>query len=1123
MDEAAKPIKKILTNTSKVVKDFGKVLKAQAFKTKAAGIKELALSLLIMAAAVYLLAQLDGKKLWISVGAIAALSGILIALSFAMDKLSSASIELDGASKTFKVNGLKSSLIGLGIVLILMAATAKILGSMDIHQYTQGMLGLAGLVAMIIGVLASFGLLVKGKSAQNIDKAGKMFRKLAVTLLIMAAVVKIVGSFSWSEIGKGITFMAAFAVFMAAVELISLIPGKNMNRLGKLMSRLSWSMILMVAVMKLVGSLDIGEIIKGTAFLFAFLIFTALLVSMTTILKDQTIAKVSGLVLSITFAMALMVGVVKIVSLLSPSDMLKGAAFASAFALFVGLLVAVTKIGSDKQIAKVSGMILSVAIAMAIMAGLCALLGMLDPHGVVQGLSVLTVLILMMSLLLVASHFAVDAKGTIMAMAVVISILVIAVAALSFIDPKDLLPATLAITAMMAMFALILYESKNLDECKDSLIAMTIIIGILNAVLLTLCFIPYKRVIIAAAALSLVMLSLAIAMKEIGKAGSISKQAVASLAAIAVIVGGLTALIYALTAFSGGGFTSMIVSVGLLCVALAALAIAVKSMNGAIAGAVALTVVSLALMVLLPVLQQLGSMSLEQVGISLLVLAGAFVVIGVAGALLQGIVGPIIGLSAAILLLGVGAMAAGIGMAEFAKGLLILTTLGPAGIQTLTNVLLTLVKTIPAVITALATSLITNFLTFIPQIVECVTTLLTTLLTSIAEKIPIIVQAGCDIIIGLLNGIRNNIYTFTTIAGDIMVEFIMGISNKIPDLIQAGVELVFSFIDGIADAFANNGERAREALINLGKSMWKGIKDFFGVHSPSKKFKDLGKFLIQGLINGIKSLGSGAVSAIKKVGEDMLSGIQSKASKFFKKGKHLMGKLKDGITGKCDEVAEGARQVVDKARGAINAKKDEFSEAGGNLMNGLKNGIDSIKNVASNLKTKFTDFFGIHSPSRVFAKFGRYLDEGLIVGIKAYYDKVYSASKDMGKKAINGVENAINSAKDLFNNSNSQPVISPVVDLSNVKTGVRAIGSMLNGSSMTSLNIGTRAVSSMMNKRIQNGNNSDLLNAINKLDSRLDNLGNVYYNIDGITYDDGTNVSNAVQSLFRAARIERRI
>ena len=68
-------------------------------------------------------------------------------------------------------------------------------------------------------------------------------------------------------------------------------------------------------------------------------------------------------------------------------------------------------------------------------------------------------------------------------------------------------------------------------------------------------------------------------------------------------------------------------------------------------------------------------------------------------------------------------------------------------------------------------------------------------------------------------------------------------------------------------------------------------------------------------------------------------------------------------------------------------------------------------------------------------------------------------------------------------------------------------------------NIG--AISSMMNRN-QNRGNDDVVSAIDALSKRLGNTSGDTYNINGVTYDDGSNITDAVKTIVRAARIERR-
>lgn len=67
-----------------------------------------------------------------------------------------------------------------------------------------------------------------------------------------------------------------------------------------------------------------------------------------------------------------------------------------------------------------------------------------------------------------------------------------------------------------------------------------------------------------------------------------------------------------------------------------------------------------------------------------------------------------------------------------------------------------------------------------------------------------------------------------------------------------------------------------------------------------------------------------------------------------------------------------------------------------------------------------------------------------------------------------------------------------------------------------------RAISSMMNNGQNGATNYDVISAINDLGSKLGTPSGDTYQINGVTYDDGSNISDAVKTIVRAARIERR-
>ena len=129
----------------------------------------------------------------------------------------------------------------------------------------------------------------------------------------------------------------------------------------------------------------------------------------------------------------------------------------------------------------------------------------------------------------------------------------------------------------------------------------------------------------------------------------------------------------------------------------------------------------------------------------------------------------------------------------------------------------------------------------------------------------------------------------------------------------------------------------------------------------------------------------------------------------------------------------------------------------------------------------------------------------------------------MASSAKEGLSRAIGKVADFINSDmDSQPVIRPVLDLDNVERGINAMGGMfaMNPSVGVMANVGT--INTMMNRRSQNGANTDVVSAIDKLRKDVNSMERSSYNINGISYDSGSDVAEAIETIVRAAVKERR-
>ena len=164
----------------------------------------------------------------------------------------------------------------------------------------------------------------------------------------------------------------------------------------------------------------------------------------------------------------------------------------------------------------------------------------------------------------------------------------------------------------------------------------------------------------------------------------------------------------------------------------------------------------------------------------------------------------------------------------------------------------------------------------------------------------------------------------------------------------------------------------------------------------------------------------------------------------------------------------------------------------------------------------------INSPSKVFRSIGYSVPEGFAQGIDRMGRLVKVSAVGMTDTALDGTKRAIARIGALVSKDiDTQPRIRPVLDLSGIEYGADAINSMLDSKTSIGVLSNVNAISSMMNNR-QNGTNDDVISAIHDLGEQISKSSGDTYAINGITYSGDSDVSDAIRTLVRAARIEGR-
>ena len=537
----------ILEGAGDALKNFSKVLKSYAWDIKAKAIQKIAISIAILSAAVYALSTIeDPGQLWNAVGVIGALAAIVLALAGAMELMSKASITYEKGK--LNIEGLKASILQIGATLLMLGLVVKIIGEMDPNNAKSGFIALTGLMVEVIAFMAVVGQVVKGGASENIDKVGKLMTKLAFAMILMTAVVKLASGLSPDEMFKGAAFAAAFGIFVIAITKVAKSAGNNVGKVGGMILKITFAMGLMVGVVKLIDTVSAAEALKGAAFATAFGIFVRALVKSTTIGKRQQIAKIGGLVLSMTISLGLMVGVVNLVGRLSAGELLKGVAFVGAFILFVKALVKIVNVGNEGEMIKVGGTLLALSAAVGILAGVSVLLGLVDIAQLAKGVIAVGFLSAFMAGMVKALsgiNGSKDMTASLMKLVIAIGVMSGAVVALSLVDTADLAAATIALGSLMGMFALMEKSMSGLGTIKTGpILSMIVVIGALATAIYLLRDIDAESAIGSSLAISALMLAMSVSLRIISGVGVMARSALKGILA-------LTAMVIPMAAFIG--------------------------------------------------------------------------------------------------------------------------------------------------------------------------------------------------------------------------------------------------------------------------------------------------------------------------------------------------------------------------------------------------------------------------------------------------------------------------------------------------------------------------------------------------------------------------------------------
>lgn len=348
---------------------------------------------------------------------------------------------------------------------------------------------------------------------------------------------------------------------------------------------------------------------------------------------------------------------------------------------------------------------------------------------------------------------------------------------------------------------------------------------------------------------------------------------------------------------------------------------------------------------------------------------------------------------------------------------------------------------------------------------------------------------------------------------------------------------------GVATAVSNLSKFADSAEVLAGidsatlDSAFSSLSSLQGLDFTSglqKSDKQLSKG-INSMMNSATESISGSISkmtnAMTKVVSATAKVAQSQASKFSIIGLTYAIKMAAGLSSGRSRVSTNAGAVAASGARGANGYYYSYYNAGAYMVSGFAKGIrdntylsvTASKEMALKALNAAKAILKEHSPSRAMYQVGAYAGEGFANGLSAYSNTSYIVGGNVANQAIEAMRDAVSSVNSvLASDLDATPTIRPVMDLSDVQSGMSTIGSIFNSSTLGSYGA-ARSVNRLMNLRSQYANNNDIVNAVNGLKSALAGSSGDTYQINGITYDDGSNISDAVKTIVRAVTTGRRV
>ena len=528
-------------SVDKVLSSWASSIKADAWVKRSQAVKNLAVSIGILAASLVVLSQIPEADLQKAFISLAAIGGLLAALT-GVAGLVNALSDISGAGKEMKS-------MAKGILILTIAL--KIMDGMDLRTSINN----AILLSVLAGGLALACAAMTDISGGPLTDNGKVFNRIAKSLLIMSVALRLLANEKGDIDGATNTLIVLIGTLTLMDSVMKWSSSKFSSGIsGKPILAMAASLYLIVMAMKKIVNMNPDEIRKGLGGVTAIMAVLAG-VMLSTRLAGQN-AQVAGTgILAISASLILITAAIKMIAKMDNSDIAKGIITLEMITVLYGVLMKISKSSGDKNSAKLGVMMFGMSASILILAGAMKVIAGIDGGDIAKGVIAIGFLAGVVTVLSKLSGGMKDIKiAPLLSMTMIIAALTASVAALSMIDSGKLKVATISLSALMGIFAAVEWQSKNISGAGKTLAIMVGVVAAMAVVLGILANIPNSdNVLSVALGLSAVLGAVTAACTITTATGVNPASAATAALGLVAFVGVLSTLMTAL-----GGVLSLV-------------------------------------------------------------------------------------------------------------------------------------------------------------------------------------------------------------------------------------------------------------------------------------------------------------------------------------------------------------------------------------------------------------------------------------------------------------------------------------------------------------------------------------------------------------------------------------